>query len=331
VTYLDYIVFFEKLDQRQAFSGNATRLYLKLLALANAIGWPDEFAKSDPYMAGVCGFSINTMKDCRAQLVARGLLNITSGGTGRNAATTYQLIGVRKASNSDTLPNINPSNSDGFTAEVKEKESSFDGFSILNPSNSDRFTAENQLNQSENPSNFDTLYIDKENNTSSAASAAESGASVEKKAAGKKHKKAGTTLADIEALDLPHGGAAFSEAWRTFYTTNTKQAGKPLTAFELMLKKLGKYPEGFAVAMLEAAIQGNWSGVENPGTARALTEWQAEQARLPSTRLTAALPTTGPPISLELELNEEFEAQQRARAQAEADERARQFRATYAN
>ena len=339
MTYLDYIVFFEKLDNVQAFSGNATRLYLKLLALANAIGWPAEFAKPDPYVAAVCSFSINTMKDCRAQLVARGLLSTNSGGTGRNAATTYQLLGVKKVSKSDTLPAVNPSNSDGFTAEANEKESNSDGFNTPNPSNFDEFTAENQLNPSENPSNFDTLYIDKENNNTSAAVAAGVGASFSNHVAAeqsatkqnpsKKPKKNGASLAEIAALDLPHIAPEFAEAWRTFYTENTKQVGKPLTAFELMLKKLGKHPADFAVVMLEAAIQGNWSGVENAGTARAFTEWQAEQARLPAARPTAPLTTTGQPVSLELDVNEEFEAQQRTRQQAEAAERARQFRATY--
>jgi hypothetical protein len=313
VTYLDYIVFFEKCDQQRAFSGNATRLYLKLLALANAMGWPAEFAKSDPYVAAVCGFSINTMKDCRAQLVEGRLLKTATGGTGRNAATTYELLNPSKF---DTLTTVNPSK--------------FDALPVLNPSKFDGFSPGKPVNPSENPSIFDTLYIDKENNTSSAANAAESGASVEKKVTAKKPKKAGASLPDIAALLPPFNGADFTEAWRTFYNTNTKQAGKPLTAFELMLKKLGKYPEGFAVAMLEAAIQGDWSGVENPGTPRAFIEWQAEQARLPATRATVSLSTTAPPVSLELEVNEEFEAEQRARQQAEATERARQFRATYA-
>ncbi|MFD1873881.1 hypothetical protein [Hymenobacter bucti] len=314
MTYLDYIVFFEKRDHVQAFSGNATRLYLKLLHLANLAGWPEELAKPDPYVAAVCGFSINTMKDCRAQLVAGGLLSATSGGTGRNAATTYQLLNPSK---SDALSHVNPSKSDGFRS----------GNSV-NPSKSDAF---GELNPSENPSNFDTLNIDKEKESSSAASAATAPDSLSgKKPATKKPSTKGASHEGIAALPPPFDGADFAEAWRTFYTTNTKQAGKNLSAFELMLKKLAKYPEAFAVLMLERAIMGNWQGVEHGGTPRDFAEWQAEQARLPATRPTAIPTTTGPPISLELEVNEEFEAQQRARQQAEATERARQFRATYA-
>jgi hypothetical protein len=59
-----------------------------------------------------------------------------------------------------------------------------------------------------------------------------------------------------------------------------------------MLTKLGNKPEGFAIVMLEAAIQGNWSGVENGGTAKAFEEWQAAQARQPAPPATS--PTFDP-------------------------------------
>jgi hypothetical protein len=296
MTYLDYIVLFEKHDLKQCFSGNTTRLYLKLLHLANLLGWPTEFAKSDRYVAAVCGYATNTMKDCRAQLVARGLLAIVPGGAGRGDTTNYTLLGPDKVSNSDTLS--------------AEKVSNFDTLNSDKVSNSDTLSAEKV---SEKVSNFDTPSIDKENNTSNAASAASVGPSSAKKSTTKKPKKAGADFAEIAALPLPHLGHEFAEAWLTFYTTNTKQAGKPLTAFELMLKKLGKRPEGFAVVMLEAAIQGDWSGVENPGTARAFTTWQAEQAIRPL----APLPT--PPGGEPEELDEaarQFRAEQAEKAAA---------------
>lgn len=142
----------------------------------------------------------------------------------------------------------------------------------------------------------------------------------EKKAAGKAGKKSVATSAEIAALELPHAGPEFAEAWRTFSTANTKQAGKPLTAFELMLKKLGKHPAGFAVVMLEAAIQGNWSGVENAGTARAFAEWQAEQARQPAAPRPLSAPplTTGPPPRTTPDLNPEVVAQRQAQRDAQA-------------
>jgi hypothetical protein len=316
VTYLDYIVFFEKRDHVQAFSGNATRLYLKLLHLANLAGWPAEFAKPDPYVAAVCGFSENTMKDCRTKLVASGLLATTPGKMGRGAVTVYRLLaadnGNNKVSNSDTLPVKKVSNSDTLTPSKV--------------SNSDTLPVKKSDKVSDKVSNSDTLNIDKEKESSSAASAATSSTSLSgKKATTKKPSSKGASHEEIAALPLPFNGADFAEAWHTFYATNTKQAGKNLSAFGLMLKKLGKYPEGFAVLMLERAIMSNWQGVEHGGTPRDFAEWQAQQARQPP----QPLPTTGQPVSLTLDLNEEFEAQQRARDQAEADERARLFRTTY--
>lgn len=310
MTYLDYIVFFEKCDRQQpkGFSGNATRLYLKLLAIANEVGWPESFAKSDPYLAGVCGYSINTMKDCRDSLEAGGLITSVQGGTGRNGATTYTLL---KPSNYDVLPRVNQSNSDGF-GEVNPSNS--DVLAPLNQSKSDGFTPESALNTSNNPSNFDTLYIDKDKEGSSAADAAAPRPSLpaQKKESSKKSKPKGATNEEIAALPLPFDGAEFAEAWQTFYTTNTKQAGKALTAFGLMLKKLGKYPEGYAVVMLERATMGDWQGVENDGTARGLAAWQTEQVRNPAPAAPAltTLTTEAP------EVNEDFLAEQAAAAEA---------------
>jgi hypothetical protein len=328
VTYLDYIVFFEKRDHVQAFSGNATRLYLKLLHLANLAGWPEELAKPDPYVAAVCGFSENTMKDCRTKLVAGGLLATTPGKMGRGAVTVYRLLAPdnipKKVSNSDTLSS--------------EKVSNFDTLNPNKVSKFDTLSAEKENKVSDKVSNFDTLNIDKENNNTSAASAAEVGVSFSEKVSTEqpasklgqstKFKKAGASLTDIAGLPLPHAAPEFAEAWRTFYTENTKQAGKPLTAFGLMLKKLGKYPAGFAVAMLEAAIQGNWSGVENAGTARAFTEWQNEQTRQPAQRSMPAPLPAGAAQSTTPDLNPEVVAQRQAQRDAEATEARRRLRAS---
>lgn len=324
MTYLDYIVFFEKLDQQQpkGFSGNTTRLYLKLLAIANQIGWPTEFAKSNPYVAGVCNMAINTMKDCRDELVAAGLLVATDAGNGRSAATTYKLVNPSKI---DELPTVNPSNFDGFTPKAEINPSEIDGLPTVNPSISDGFKPEIALNPSKNPSNFDTLYIDKDKEGSSAANAAAPAASFSQpaqKPAPKSKKAKGATHEEIAALPLPFEGAEFADTWRTFYTTNTKQVGKNISAFVLMLKKLGAKPEAFAVVMLEKAIMGNWQGVENAGTGRDLQEWQAEQARKPTPTAPTA-PTVEAP-----EMNPEFLAQQDAAAAAKRAARRAELAAT---
>jgi hypothetical protein len=167
-------------------------------------------------------------------------------------------------------------------------------------------------NPSANPSGDIKKRIrDRENKTT--ANAGERALSSAKKPASKRGKKVGADFAQIATLPLPHAEPEFAEAWQTFYTQNTKQAGKPLTAFELMLKKLGKRPVGFAIVMLEAAIQGDWSGVENPGTARAFDTWQAEQRSCPPAPLPLA------PAVQEEELDEaarQFRAEQAEKAAA---------------
>jgi hypothetical protein len=303
VTYLDYVVFFEKCDQQQpkGFSGNATRLYLKLLAIANGIAnggsWPVEFSKPDPYVAAVAGMSPNTMKECRAALVEGGLLAGSWGEKGQGKMGTYRLLGQEdKVSNSDSLP------------ESKLSES--DSLPPIKVSNSDSFTPENDQKEAGKLSNFDTLYKKENKVVVEAASAASPAASSQpaKKPATQKAK--GATHAEISALPLPFEGAEFAGTWRSFYTTNTKQAGKAITAFELMLKKLGKYPEAFAVLMIEKAIMGNWQGIENAGTARDFADWQQQQAHQPAPVPPTAAPTEAP------QMNAEFLAQQEEQAQA---------------
>lgn len=171
-----------------------------------------------------------------------------------------------------------------------------------------------------------TLNIKENNNSAAVAAGVESSfsgsASAEQPASppaasSKKHTKHGASLAEIASLTLPHAAPEFAEAWRTFTMTNTKQAGKPLTAFELMLKKLGKYPAAFAVVMLEAAIQGNWSGVENAGTARAFTEWQNEQTRQATLR-PMPMPSAGPAPRTTPDYNPEVVAERQRQREAEA-------------
>jgi hypothetical protein len=294
VTYLDYIIFLEKCDQVEALSGNAYKLYLKLLAIANVIGWPKEFAKSDPYMAGVCDIASNTMTRCRAELEKRGLIKVTTGGIGRKAAATYELL--------------KPAKIEVFT---DEKASKIEVIEPVNTSKIEAFTPENGLNTSGNTSKIEGLILDKEKEVVVSAASAAAPASISepaKKSAAKTAK--GATHAEVAALPLPFEGAEFAETWRSFYTTNPKQAGKNISAFVLMLKKLGNYPEGFAVLMLERAIMGNWQGIENAGTARDFADWQQQQASQPK----PAAPLSAEPEAPQM--NQEFLAQQAAAAEA---------------
>lgn len=328
MTYLSYILLLENLDRVQPLSPGATRLYVKLLALVNGMrradgSWPAQFAGSDPYVSTVCRAAINTMKGWREELEARGLLRSEEGGIGRGKTRTYWLLdgsaaGI-KVSEIDALPIEKAS---GIDTIAPEKASIIDSFNHEKASEIDALSPESLEKVSGKVSKIDTLYKEKEKENIGAALAATptpslptensaiSSAASPSEPAAKKTRKAGTAHAEIAALPLPHPGPDFAATWRTFYTENTKQAGKPLSAFELMLKKLGKYPEGFAVEMLEAAIQGNWSGVENGGTPQRYIDWQQ--------RLRAA-PEAGasPTPSRAPELNHEFIAEQEAAAAAQ--------------
>lgn len=328
MTYLHFINLFNQYDCELRFSDGASRLYIKLLNVANEVNkgrpkgapWVADFRRSDGYMGAVCGWSVNTLKKHRLELEKRGLVSGDFGQVGRNATGKYHLCYPVNLSNIDTFTQGNLSDVDRF---IEPNLSDVDTFSQVNLSTSDTFSPESELNLSRNLSNVDTLIEEEEKKESSAASAAPAvdfSEEVSKAAISpppikptpKKPKPKGATHQEIAELPLPFDGVEFAGIWKSFYTTNTKQSGKAITAFELMLKKLGKYPEGFAVVMLERAIMGDWQGVENDGTPRALTQWQAEQAQKPAPPSVAA---SAPVITPKL--NEDFLAQQQAREEAE--------------
>jgi hypothetical protein len=298
VTYLDYIILFQKLDRESAFSPGATRLYLKLLDVANGIAsgdaWPKQFAKSDPYMAAVCGCAKNPLKKHIDALEACGLIDTIPGGQGRGITRTYRLLDGNKVSIIDTLQ--------------VEKVSDSDTMPALKVSEIDTITAENGNKVSGKVSIIDTPYREEERESIGAAVAASPAPASVKKSSTKTPKKTGATTEEKAALPLPHHGTEFAQLWATF-RNGGKQAKKPLSAIELMLAKLGKKPEAFAIVMLEDAIQGDWSGIENGGTARRFEEWQAQQAKQPTAAPTAQpLPTP--------EVDEDFLAEQQAREDA---------------
>jgi hypothetical protein len=116
------------------------------------------------------------------------------------------------------------------------------------------------------------------------------------KATRRKARKTGTTPEEVAALALPHPGERFAELWTMFWTSE-QHAKKNLIAFQMMLNKLGRYPEEYAIVMLESAIQGSWSGVEFPSTARAFEQWKVEQASRPTVPASAA-PASFDPAAL---------------------------------
>lgn len=310
MTYLHYIILLENRDREQHFSAGATRLYLKLLAMANGIAnggtWPVEFTRSDAYVAGACGCAANSMKSYREELKKRGLIGGEWGTAGRTSKGIYRLVGEAViVSEFDTFSPNNLSNSDTISPN---NLSEFDTISEVNVSEFDTISPKNPLNVSGNVSKFDTLEEEEDKESIGAALAASPALTTGKKFSAKNPKKGpkktGAMAEEIAALELPHPGAGFASLWALFLT-GSKQLGKSLNAHQMALLKLGRKPEAFAIVMLEAAIQGDWVGVENPGTARAFEEWLAQQAKAPAPA-TAAHP--------EPELNLAFIAEQEAAA-----------------
>lgn len=68
-------------------------------------------------------------------------------------------------------------------------------------------------------------------------------------------------------------GEKFFSVWETLCKTK-KWKEKEMSALELAFKKLKKYPEEFAITLMEAAIMGGYQGIVFRDTEKQFSEWQ---------------------------------------------------------
>ncbi|MGI4822275.1 MAG: hypothetical protein ACRYFV_13780 [Janthinobacterium lividum] len=278
MNHLDYLLFLDERDQHCKLSGNDYKVYHKLVHIAKSAGWPTTFARSDASLQKVCNIQENTIRGCRDRLEAAGLIATTQTGKGRNAATVYRLLNASK------IEVFNQDNTSKIEALATGNTSKNE---VINGVNTAKIEVLPELNASK----IDVLTLDNKEGSSTASAATPPDASIieneegnqptasPKKPTDGKRKSAKASPEEIAALALPHLGQEFTDLWIGF-VAGPKQQGKSLFAFRLLLKTLGKYDEGFAIIMLQKAIESNWSGVEYDSTPAAYAKWQTEQARL---------------------------------------------------
>lgn len=308
MNYIALINQFWQLRREVTFSSTEADLYFYLLDISNGRNWKNPFQQSNSLICATIGVSEKPLITARNRLKQHGLIDFTPGV--KRSPSTYKLLLLE-----NTLENLHPNRGECDSKSGSESGSECDSLS------------------GENPPDINKHKLKEEGST---ASAAASTSSLEADSIGEpkpeqpatkstRSKKKPTATADeAAALPLPHPGEAFARLWATF-RAGPKQTPKPLSALEFMLSKLGNKPEGFAIVMLEAAIQGNWSGVENGGTAKAFEEWQATQARQPTLPKRPALP----PAAADPVLNYDFLAEQEAREQEALARQQAEWQATH--
>lgn len=271
MNYIALLNRFWQLRREVTFSSTEADLYFYLLEISNGLNWKNPFQQSNKLIEATLNVSEKTLIAARNRLKQHGLLDFTPGV--KRSPTTYRLEYVGEytgkiPAHPGAIGELSGGESGGNTPDInKHKQKEEERAAVAAPS---------------------ALV---ENDGEEGKSAAE------KPKPASRTKKPKAAPDEVAALVLPHPGETFAACWATF-RTGPKQAKKPLSAFTLMLSKLGKYPEDFAVVMLEAAIQGDWSGVENDGTARKFTEWQAQQASRPASHVSPAARPDFDPESL---------------------------------
>ena len=81
-------------------------------------------------------------------------------------------------------------------------------------------------------------------------------------------------------LALPYCSTEFVSTWEML-RKQPKWKKKTQSALQMSLNKLGKYPEEFAILLMENAIAGNWQGVVFTWTPEDFRKWQAQQDGVP--------------------------------------------------
>lgn len=76
----DLLANFWRVDERESFSGNETRLYFYLINLANRMYWPKWIEYPNKRIAANANISLQVLKSARERLKGAGLLDYISGG-----------------------------------------------------------------------------------------------------------------------------------------------------------------------------------------------------------------------------------------------------------
>lgn len=76
-----------------------------------------------------------------------------------------------------------------------------------------------------------------------------------------------------ESLNFPFSSEKFMSAWGML-VQQPKWVKKTVNAYQLSLNKLGKYPEEFAIELINTAIERNYQGVVFPSTDEDYKVWQ---------------------------------------------------------
>jgi transposase len=75
MNYLQLVNGFWQCDLEHHFTPNDTRLYFFLLHTCNSLGWKIPFGHSDRHLALKLGVSVNTIREAKARLKQRGLID----------------------------------------------------------------------------------------------------------------------------------------------------------------------------------------------------------------------------------------------------------------
>jgi len=258
MNYIELINWFWICDEVWEFTATETRLYMYLLKVANALSWQQNpFWHSDGKTSIGARCSINSMKTARNRIVQAGLIKVEPGGKGYGNKSRYQILTPKSIPNH--IPKHEPKPIPKHAPLIKLKETKLNLIPPLVPPGEKTGMIKFEI------PDLEKTRAGMDNSPPIDTDLAEY---KRKKVPAKKEK---TT--DDPPLDLPFASGQFAQKWNVLAGLQ-KWKKKPPECLREALGQLAKYPEEFAIELVELAISGNYQAVTFPNTAQKFEQWK---------------------------------------------------------
>jgi predicted transcriptional regulator len=264
MNYIELINRFWLAQDAHSLTTTEIALYFYLLKCNNTCQWANTFKRNNAKIGADLGISFNTFKNARNKLKKIGLIDFRTKNGSPVALYTLSKFDEVAHKVSDEVSNEVTTE---VYVEVGDELNKIETKQKLNL-NSPFIPPGKKTSMKK----FENLVLKKSNSGSgmdiSPPNDADDSKNKRKKVSAKKEKEQADLL-----FVLPFDSEQFSEKWEVLKGLQ-KWKKKPPESLREALCQLAKYPEEFAIELVELAISGNYQAVTYPNTAQKFEDWK---------------------------------------------------------
>ena len=264
MNYIELINRFWLAQDTHSLTTTEIALYFYILKCNNTCQWANTFKRNNAKIGADLGISFNTFKNARNKLKQIGLIDFKSKNG--SAVVVYTL------SKFDEVTHKVPTE---VTNKVPTEVHTVVGAVLNKIETKQKLNLKSPLIPLEGKSglekvvHLDLINLDK-SDYGGKGPPVDGDDSMQKR---KKIPVKKEMLQDDSAMVLPFESSQFVEKWKVLANMQ-KWKKKPPESLRETLLQLSKYPEEFAIALVELAISGNYQAVTFSNTAQKFEEWK---------------------------------------------------------